>query len=362
MRVNWNGLMGEEKYLRICLLVGFITNGRQAIAQMVGLQKAKKEPIIWRIICQIGYIERLMQSAGDKHMNKRIWNILFLGVLIVLMSCSSMKTNDVKQLPSSTNPYAASSPALTLTYTTIAIPTNIRTTFIPTDTPKLEFTPTVFLPSLTPLVTLSGTEFNQLVSELLLNNAGCQYPCWWGITPGKTSWSEANHFLASFVEVTPFGSTNGAGHVPFEITYLVKYPLQNERGRGGFNVNVFIDQIKTIFVGTDSTNKSSLLHQVLTNYGSPDQIYIQTHRNAPSNDIPLILVLFYPSKNFLVAYELNAYADNDELVSCANGESPGLWIWSDDVIVNQQRISGLDLRRRSDYSIEAAGAGYGFGH
>ncbi len=81
----------------------------------------------------------------------------------------------------------------------------------------------------TPLPTLTSKEAQERVHELLLNNAGCEFPCWWGIIPGKTNWPEAYHFLASFVDVTPFVAENNTTGEP---TYLIRYPLPNERGDG----------------------------------------------------------------------------------------------------------------------------------
>src|SRR5688572_13990138 len=43
--------------------------------------------------------------------------------------------------------------------------------------------------------TMTTDEAKRLVRDLLENNAGCKLPCWWGITPGKTTWSEARQIL-----------------------------------------------------------------------------------------------------------------------------------------------------------------------
>jgi hypothetical protein len=43
--------------------------------------------------------------------------------------------------------------------------------------------------------TLDSEEAQKLVQKLLENNGGCKLPCWWGITPGKTTWAEARQIL-----------------------------------------------------------------------------------------------------------------------------------------------------------------------
>jgi hypothetical protein len=98
-----------------------------------------------------------------------------------------------------------------------------------------------------------------------------------------------------------------------------------------------------IFVGKDSTLHNSLLHQILNNYNRPDNIYIRTFKDVPGDDFPLTLVLSYVGKNFVLAYDLIAHAENDELISCYNGESPVLWLWSPEEIVTEQRLQDWTL-------------------
>lgn len=41
-------------------------------------------------------------------------------------------------------------------------------------------------------------DIQQRIIELLTNNNGCKLPCFWGITPGSTSWDDARTFLQEF--------------------------------------------------------------------------------------------------------------------------------------------------------------------
>jgi hypothetical protein len=233
----------------------------------------------------------------------------------------------------------------TLPKPTIAIQITTTSSPTPSLTPKPLPTLTPTTPqTLTPVPTLSEPEAKKLVIELLDSNAGCQFPCWWGIVPGQTTWPEAYHFLVSFVEITPYTPKSDQNGEPSKIiTYLISYPLQNKEGRGGFNVHVENDQIVLIFVGVDSTIYNSQLHQILKKYGIPDEIYIRVIKDVPSDDLPFILVLSYDSNNFVVAYDMIAHADDNELISCPNGESPALWLWSPDEIVSEQRIQDWTL-------------------
>ncbi len=241
------------------------------------------------------------------------------------------------ETPTPTASFAHSTPTLMLTALPSFTPSpSLTSTLLPTSTPMP--------PTWTPLPTLPPDEANAMVLKLLKDNGGCKLPCWWGITPGKTMWHEAQQFLDSFVEVTPDSSTYGDEGKPTKIfTYLIGYPLKNQGGRGGFSVYVKNDQIVLIFVGKDSTIHNSLLDQILTNYGRPDNIYIRTFDAAPGDDFPLTLVLAYIEKKFLVAYFMSAYAKDDELISCPRNEKPVLWVWAPEEVVTEQRIQDWTL-------------------
>jgi len=175
------------------------------------------------------------------------------------------------------------------------------------------------------------------VAELLSNNGGCRYPCWWGITPGETTWSEANHFLASFVEVTPWGDD------PMSIDNYIRFPIETGRGVGGFVVATNGDYIPLIFVGKETTAYNSLMPQILTSYGAPDTIYLSTFQSSPEGGIPLTIVLYYSREHFLAIFELTAQADKDEITGCLQDESPGLFLWSADEVTTEQQIQDWAL-------------------
>ncbi len=53
-------------------------------------------------------------------------------------------------------------------------------------------------PSWTPLPTLLPDQALEMVNTMRLTNGGCQIPCLWGITPGKSMWLETKAFLETF--------------------------------------------------------------------------------------------------------------------------------------------------------------------
>lgn len=96
-------------------------------------------------------------------------------------------------LYASDTPSAIASPIATATVT-----------IMPTFTPMLSTLTTTLSSTLLPTVASTWTPAPTLPSDLALetllalynDNGGCELPCWWGITPGETSWAEARTKLA----------------------------------------------------------------------------------------------------------------------------------------------------------------------
>jgi hypothetical protein len=44
---------------------------------------------------------------------------------------------------------------------------------------------------------MTADEEYALVSEMLQDNGGCRLPCWWGFTPGETSWQTTEILFTS---------------------------------------------------------------------------------------------------------------------------------------------------------------------
>lgn len=276
-------------------------------------------------------------------MDKRIKNILLLFGIAFAVGCTNQSPGIVTMSHGDTPPQNLStSEAITPT----ASP-SLTATPVPSATLTMEptATQTPVLPTWTPLPTLAPDQADQMVQNLLRHNAGCRFPCWWGIIPGITTWPEASHFLSSFTEVTSNPQLGENGAPPEYVTYHIRYPFENKYGYGGFGVDVTKDQIKIIAAGRDFAVFNRPLSHILSDYGPPNQIFLQTYENVPGYDFPLILILYYPDQNFLAKYELIAHAENDELVNCPSNENPSLFFWSEDEAVTVQRVQDWTIGR-----------------
>ena len=134
---------------------------------------------------------------------------IFISLFLMLLSLSLTQCSfETKSIPTTTN-------------TVSRIPSETYThTFLPTSTPTSS--PTI---TLTPINTLTQEQWAkqfETIRELLITPfPDCEFPCFWGITPGKTSWLEAADFLAknqlAFYEYEQAAYYFGSGWQMFQV-------------------------------------------------------------------------------------------------------------------------------------------------
>ena len=119
--------------------------------------------------------------------------ILPVTILFTILTSGCLQ---MQPLPTSTM-----TPRPTITRT--SIPT-LTATFTPTLQPTTTYTPT-----LTSLPTLQANEAIKKAKELLETNNRCTLPCFWGITPGITTWDYTNSFLQTFSTIESDSNNGG---------------------------------------------------------------------------------------------------------------------------------------------------------
>lgn len=95
-------------------------------------------------------------------------NIAILSLLLLISACA---------VPGSTT--ATPSPSALIT-----------STAAPSVVPSITSVPTY-----TTAPTLPLDEAKAFAADLLINNAGCSLPCWWGFIPGETPWETIRDVL-----------------------------------------------------------------------------------------------------------------------------------------------------------------------
>lgn len=209
---------------------------------------------------------------------------------IILISIAILETSCVAQSPTRTSP----TPTLTL------LPT--RTLFISPPVSSMS------LPQPTP--TLSREERDSQILNLLMTNAGCELPCWWGIVPGETTLDQTREYIRSL----------GRELIPPQPSWKLRYydggvdlskPLMHihfqflEQDGVVIATHVNIDHIgldlSTLYQYWNSYSPSAIMHK----YGQPERVWLEIGAMCAAGCGGIShydLFLFYDHQGILIIY------------------------------------------------------------
>lgn len=219
--------------------------------------------------------------------------VTIISLVIIFFGCTSP---NVKEVETTLQPYIPTSTASQTAAPTITV--TLRPTFTPeptkTSTPTLTNTPT-FTPTWTPLPTIATSDLQDYILSLYAEET-CRLPCWWGITPGETTWQAAERVLARFSKV------------------IAKQSPLNENIKVGFaDIDIQHPQMITnIYIIDDGVIANAevpldfdtyTLSSFLDEYGSPTEIWLSTYKTEyPAGVLPFIMYLFYPDQGILASF------------------------------------------------------------
>jgi len=205
---------------------------------------------------------------------------IFLFVLINLLfisGCAIQNDSTTATLyPSSTGEGFTSNPTFTRTPSVIATQTS---------TPIYTHTP---------LPTLSSEDAMDFVKEMIKTNGGCEFPCWWGITPGKTSWNETRHFIETFV--------TSIEERPYRLLteFLAYYPYPQAIDEQYVTV-FYVNPDKIIELIVAPTGRGTI-QDVLLQFGPPSEIWIRSTGNI-SGLAYYQMALLYTEKSIMILFD-----------------------------------------------------------
>lgn len=223
----------------------------------------------------------------------------FISIIIFLTSCSStpvqQATEDVNKTPSQT--------------------VTVGQTKTSTVTPRVQPTPFVTVEEKT------RTPLN--IVDLFTTNGGCELPCWWGITPGKTKVVDAVNILNQLD--SKINSEFNKDWIYTIITAPKKLSPIEQVEVDLYHENEIVQQIKVYGFNWPGYG----LSKVLTTYGEPDEILIHSYKSeaAPYPDFRLVLI--YATKGFVVFYgggEGRTMYEGEDNVGCL-GQEPTLHLY-----------------------------------
>lgn len=221
----------------------------------------------------------------------------------------------------------------------------------PTKSPSPTYTLTpTFIPSMTALPilpTLSASEAETLINDLLVSNSGCKLPCWWGFTPGISMWNVAKQYFDPFtiVDGPVFYETDNIQRIGYEIKF------QSDENQMAFGVGVDNNEIISDFgIPTETSIYGYKLNQLLTSNGEPQEVWLAPMPYTPG-DSWYYLVLYYPTQGIMARYGGSAThtvkinnqgeATVTSLKICPIGVGPELWLSSPNSIEGVMGNSAL---------------------
>lgn len=209
---------------------------------------------------------------------------------------------------------------------------------VPTGTATVS--PTIPVPSrtptVTPLPTLPAEDALALLFELFENNGGCQLPCWWGITPGETTWESAHGFLA------PFSSEivmlkNKYNQIVYEEYFPVFDVPEWVNSAGDIRYSFMVDDEGTvIFIRTINPwwidNSDFSLSGLLSTYGAPTEIRLIVQDTYSVERLITHYYVTYTDLGVMFAFEAVDDRVSNTGYLCphkiaAEQKSPYLWLW-----------------------------------
>jgi len=267
--------------------------------------------------------------------------IIILGVLLILATSSGcVKLTESTKIEGSTvHKISTTKSAMIITQTTTNNPAYIRTsTHVPTLTSTITFAPTLPL-----------NEAGLRMLDLLANNGNCRLPCFWGITPGRSSTMEANNILNQLGNLSfelIFRPTGGeykpiyfekgstSGYLENDLVIFILFSLKSDKDNSivshiSFHVNTYIElpepsnpgNLYPEILGNNPIGEKLafyLLQHILSEDGRPSSVLIYTYSEGIENPDywPFDMLLLYPDQGILIHYYLEPRKNGTNILGC----------------------------------------------
>jgi len=213
------------------------------------------------------------------------------------------------------------------------------TTSVVTLTPTTEYTETqTRVPTATKTVamTLTPTEEKKSKEEVdawLLEKVfepECDLPCFWGITPGETSWEDAVEEISPYADEVNSGDAENGGYYYAFLFYSAPEKITNSILSVGIHYEV--EEILSITLGGGLTKVPLYsIPSVLSQYGLPGEVWLSAFSGYPNDDRsprPSAMHMLYPEMEVLFNYWGYPGIVEDGIVkNCLEG-GPSLKIWA----------------------------------
>jgi hypothetical protein len=175
--------------------------------------------------------------------------------------------------------------------------------------------------------------------NLLQDNGGCQFPCWWGLTPGVTDMITFRSLLDTFesISVSNIQSENGGYfnlHVQREnriIELQVEYYSANSETVDRYWISTSViqrtDEGYEVLYGDPlyaDVLKSYTLTDILSTYGAPSNVMIYQEEGFWW----FSLIMYFRANGIFVEFLIPLEIVGETYIGCPSNAITHLWLWS----------------------------------
>ncbi len=283
-------------------------------------------------------------------MNGKGMSLVLCAVVLALLSPGCVFRISSSPMPVKTASTATASRELPPS-TPMPLPTVSPSPTPPNPTLPPMHTPTPS-PTLTPLPTLTARESETRIRELLRTNGDCELPCWWGITPGRTTWAATRQFIIQMggrtSDMLHRDGSIGHGVGGFDANDIYTSVGVLERGGVVESIEVAIEGEHNQLVFLEDWKYYSL-SQILAIYGEPSRVWIQLAAGPvmPGSTMGYGIWLFYDHLGFLVSYGGSGVVVQSIYRICPAQNGPGgivsirLWLQSPHSKTSLEELAGV---------------------
>lgn len=256
---------------------------------------------------------------------KKPWLSILISIML-LSACNQYPIPDKNPASTLTPTLQPVEPTVSIIITSSATLTAlpvISSTPSPTITklsPTPNLTPTITKP--TPTLNLSPTlstgKRQDYIFNFLTNNSSCKLPCWMGIVPGMTEWSEAKGFFEFLGARTSYAHTlsdnsifHGIGGLDIEDHQMFNdMDLWEQEG-----------MIQALLIHSVSYRDLAYYYQfwkkyspenILKSYGSPTRVTFFVFRYLNSRTYSARLFIYYDRLKLLAIYESSTITSTEK--------------------------------------------------
>jgi hypothetical protein len=214
------------------------------------------------------------------------------------------------------------------------LPETSTATVVVVDTPTTVLEEPESTPTATPIVypTMSVEEAKDVVRALIANNGGCDLPCWWGITPGDTLWSDVEPYLISIAdEFSYFSQSDLQEMYIWAHLDLYHFSWKLDEFQRDISVGFYVNPdgvVEVIGSGVPTTQKNFQISQLLLDFGNPEEIKVDLLTEFAGGGVYYNLELFYPGHGFVAAYEGEGKVVENKMSVCVGDTGPSLYMRS----------------------------------